>query len=258
MGSHSDPGLPIGVFDSGVGGLTVLSALQRALPKEDFLYFGDTARVPYGSKPLEMVRRFAWEISGYLIHQGVKAIVVACNTASSAALPELSGSLSVPVFNVLEPAVAEAKAIGGQVGLIGTEGTIKSGSYQKQFDEEIWSKACALFVPIVEEGLWADAVAKRVADYYLHDAPKDLGTLILGCTHYPFLKPVIDEVLPGVRLIDSAEATAKVVKAGIKKNPAGAGSVKHFVTGDLEAYTVLARRLGVEVHQAERVPLDEL
>jgi glutamate racemase len=255
-----DRGRPIGVFDSGVGGLTVLSALRKALPREDFLYFGDTARVPYGGKPLPMVRRFAWEIAGFLLREGVKAIVVACNTASSAALPDLAEDLSVPVFGVLEPAAEEAKAY-GKVGLIGTQATVESRAYERHLDLA-WAKACPLFVPLVEEGLWDDPVALLVARHYLEEAPEDLEALILGCTHYPFLKNTLARVLPGVRLIDSAEATARRVARALERegllNPEGTGRVVHYVTGDPESYRALAERLGERVEDLRRVSLEEL
>ncbi|SDF33742.1 glutamate racemase [Thermus arciformis] len=251
---------PIGVFDSGVGGLTVLSALRQALPREDFLYFGDTARVPYGGKPLAMVRRFAWEIAGFLLREGVKAIVVACNTASSAALPDLAEDLSVPVFGVLEPAAEEARGY-GKVGLIGTQATVESRAYERHLPLA-WAKACPLFVPLVEEGLWDDPVALLVARHYLEDAPEDLEALILGCTHYPFLKNTLARVLPGVRLIDSAEATARRVAEALGRegllNPAGSGRVVHYVTGDPESYKALAERLGERVLDLRRVSLEEL
>lgn len=259
-GVRPDPRLPIGVFDSGVGGLTVLKALKEALPREDFLYFGDTARVPYGQKPLGMVRRFAWEIAGFLLRQGVKAIVVACNTASSAALPDLAETLSIPVFGVLEPAAEEAQAY-GKVGLIGTTATVESRSYERLLPLA-WSKACPLFVPLVEEGLWNDPVALLVARHYLEDAPEDLEALILGCTHYPFLKETLRQVLPGVQLIDSAQATAKKVAVALRDldllNPSGNGRTVHYVTGDAESYRVLAKRLGEEVLELKTVALSEL
>ncbi len=248
------------MFDSGVGGLTVLKALRERLPREDFLYFGDTARVPYGGKPLSMVRRFAWEIAGFLLREGVKAIVVACNTASSAALPDLAEDLSVPVFGVLEPAAEEARPY-AKVGLIGTQATVGSGAYERYVSLS-WKKACPLFVPLVEEGLWEDPVALLVARHYLEEAPPGLEALILGCTHYPFLKPVIGQVLPRVRLIDSAEATAKRVAQALEAegllNPEGGGRVVHYVTGDPEAYRGLAQRLGEEVLEVRRVGLEEL
>ncbi|APD09186.1 MULTISPECIES: glutamate racemase [Thermus] len=255
-----DPKAPIGVFDSGVGGLTVLKALRHALPREDFLYFGDTARVPYGGKPLPMVRRFAWEIAGFLLRQGVKALVVACNTASSAALPDLAEDLSVPVFGVLEPAAEVARGY-RKVGLIGTQATVESGAYGR-YVPLAWAKACPLFVPLVEEGLWDDPVALLVARHYLEEAPKDLEALILGCTHYPFLKGTLEKVLPGVKLIDSAEATARKVAEALRQagllNPEGQGKVVHYVTGDPESYKALAERLGERVETLYRVSLEEL
>ena len=255
-----DPKAPLGVFDSGVGGLTVLKALRRLLPREEFLYFGDTARVPYGGKPLAMVRRFAWEIAGFLLRQGVKAIVVACNTASSAALPDLAEDLSVPVFGVVEPAARAARGF-RKVGLIGTQATVESGAYPRYVDLA-WAKACPLFVPLVEEGLWDDPVALLVARHYLEDAPKDLEALILGCTHYPFLKGAIGAVLPGVALLDSAELTAQEVARALEAegllNPEGRGRTFHLVTGDPEAYRALAERLGERVEAVRRVSLEEL
>lgn len=163
---------------------------------------------------------------------------MACNTASSAALPDLAEDLSVPVFGVLEPAAEEARAY-GKVGLIGTQATVESRAYERHLDLA-WAKACPLFVPLVEEGLWDDPVALLVARHYLEEAPKDLEALILGCTHYPFLKNTLAQVLPGVRLIDSAEATARRVAQALERegllNLEGRGRVVHYVTGDPESY----------------------
>lgn len=192
---------PLGVFDSGVGGLTVLSALKRQLPHESFVYLGDTARVPYGSKPLEMVRGFASEISLELLSRGVKGIVVACNTASAASLPDLAGELPVPVWGVIEPGVEAAlgAAPGGLVGVLGTVGTVGTGVYQRRLEAagcRVWARACPLFVPIVEEGVSDTVIAELVARHYLGDAPA-LDAVILGCTHYPALKPILSQVLGG-------------------------------------------------------------
>jgi len=252
-----DPAAPIGVFDSGVGGLTVLEALRRAMPNRDFIYFGDTARVPYGSKPPELVRRFAWEISGFLLRQGAAALVVACNTASSVALDDLK-RLGVPVFDVIEPAVAEAGPF-NSVGVIGTRATVASGAYQERLwrdGKEVWSQPTPLFVPIVEEGLWDDGVAELVARHYLENAPASLEALILGCTHYPFLKPLLRRLKPGLELIDSAAPTAAAVAAALPDR--GSGRVTHFVSGDPDAYTALAGRLGVRVSDVRKVELGEL
>ncbi|WP_457634301.1 glutamate racemase [Oceanithermus desulfurans] len=256
--AHAPLEQPIGVFDSGVGGLTVLEALRRALPGRDFLYFGDTARVPYGSKPPELVRRFAWEISGFLLRQGAVALVVACNTASSVALDDLA-RLGVPVTGVIDPAVAEAGRY-GHVGVIGTRATVASGAYQSRLEAQgkrVWSLATPLFVPIVEEGLWSDGVAELVARHYLEGAPEDLEALILGCTHYPYLKPLLERLRPGLTLIDSAEPTARAVAASLPAGP-GSGRVVHYVTGDPEAYRALAARLGVHAGEVRKVELGAL
>lgn len=254
-----DASAPIGVFDSGVGGLTVLRALVRALPHEDFLYVGDTARVPYGGKPQAMVRDFAFELAGELVARGVKALVVACNTASAAALPDLARVAPVPVWGVVEPGVAAAvaahrgradadRADGDLVGVIGTAGTVGAGTYQRALAAQglhAWARACPLFVPIVEEGVSDGAIARLVAEHYLADRPTELRTLILGCTHYPPLADTLRAVLgPEVALVDSAAATARVVADTLPDlglaRAGGAGRVRHLVTGDLASYAHVA------------------
>jgi len=252
------------VFDSGVGGLTVLLALRRRLPSEDFIYLGDTARVPYGSKPLGMVRAFAREISLELLSRGVKGVVVACNTASAASLPDLAALLPVPVWGVLEPGVQAAlrAAPGGHIGVLGTVGTVGTGAYQRGLIGggcTVWAKACPLFVPIVEEGVSDTAIARLVARHYLGDAPP-LDAVILGCTHYPALKPILAEVLGGAPLVDSAEATAAQVARDLADHGLGTerrtpGTVAHLVTGDLESYRHTARLLGGPEGSVTRVQL---
>lgn len=249
----ASPAAPLGVFDSGVGGLTVLSELKAQLPNEDFIYLGDTARVPYGSKPLEMVRDFALEISHALIARGVKGIVIACNTASAASLPALAAELPVPVWGVIEPGVQAAlrAAPGGHIGVLGTVGTIKTGAYQAGLERDgctVWSRACPLFVPIVEEGVSDTVIARLVAQHYLADAP-ELDAVILGCTHYPALKPILSEVMSGTPLVDSAEATARYVASdlaalGLSTPALTPGRVEHLVTGDVSAYRHTAAILG--------------
>ena len=259
---------PLGVFDSGVGGLTVLSALRRALPNESFLYLGDTARVPYGSKPLDMVRAFARQISHTLLARGVKGIVVACNTASAASLPALADELPVPVWGVVEPGVRAAldATRSGQVGVLGTVGTIRARVYQDRLESagaSTWGKACPLFVPIVEEGISDSAIAALVAEHYLASRPA-LDTVILGCTHYPPLKPTLQAVLgDDVTLVDSAESTAAVVSAdlrsmGLAAPEGAAGAVRHLVTGDVDTYLHTARILDGPMGPAERVVLNGL
>lgn len=216
----SDEERPIGVFDSGIGGLTVVHALMDRLPHESLLYFGDTARVPYGPKSRETVTRFSVENVELLAGYGVKAVVVACNTATAFALPILRERFPVPVIGVIEPGARAAVAAtrSGRIGVIGTHGTVASGAYQdalRRLSDElrVVARPCPLFVPFAEEG-WTDHPAARlVAEEYLAPFPGEgIDALILGCTHYPLLKTVIGEVLGGdVRLIDSAEETAREV-----------------------------------------------
>jgi len=208
---------PIGVFDSGIGGLTVAHALMRRMPNESVLYFGDTARVPYGPKSPDTVRRYSREIAAFLAGEGIKTLVVACNTATAHALPALRDDVPLPVIGVIEPgARAAVRATrGGHIGVIGTAGTIKSGAYERAIREldpsvRITARACPLFVPLVEEG-WVDHDATRMIarDYLAPLLRENVDTVVLGCTHYPLLKPLLADVLgPEVALIDSAEETA--------------------------------------------------
>ena len=215
--THGARDAPIGVFDSGLGGLTVVHALLERLPAESLVYVGDTARIPYGPKSPDTVRRYAKQIAEFLVEQGVKAIVVACNTATAHALDVLRETVSVPVIGVIAPGARAAarSSRGGPVGVIGTAGTIASGAYERAIHAEnssieVHAVACPLFVPLVEEG-WVDHPATRlIAHEYL--APLRLAhvdTLVLGCTHYPLLAPTLQaEMGPDVRLIDSAAETA--------------------------------------------------
>jgi len=212
---------PIGVFDSGIGGLTVVRELVRALPNESIVYFGDTARVPYGSKSRETVMRYSEEAAALLLAHQVKLIVIACNTATAYAGELLAGRLAVPVVGVIEPGARAAAAASTRkrVGVIGTLGTIRSGAYdlavrRKLADVHVYAQACPLFVPLVEEG-WAEHPATRlVAEEYLRPLrEEDIDVLVLGCTHYPLLRRLIGEVMgPSVRLVDSAVETAREVQ----------------------------------------------
>jgi glutamate racemase len=217
--------LPIGIFDSGVGGLTVYRALHERLPNERFVYLGDTARVPYGTKSLATVERYAIENSRFLEAHGIKLLVVACNTASALALPAIRKAIGVEVVGVIGPGAraAVAKAEGRTIAVIATEATVDSNAYARaiaQVDQklDVIERACPLFVPLAEEG-WADSdTARSVAAHYLADLPKDkLGALVLGCTHYPILRDVIAGVVGAkVSLIDSGEAAALEVEALLK------------------------------------------
>ncbi len=238
----------IGVFDSGVGGLTVLSELRKVLPRENFLYLGDTARVPYGGKGKDTVVRYSFEAAKFLSDIGIKALVVACNTASSLALEELKGGFSLPIFGVVEPGASACAALGTKrVGIIGTKGTVRSGAYQKKLrelipDVEVATKACPLFVPLVEEG-WQDTpVALEIARMYLKELQDfSVDSLILGCTHYPVLEDTLKEALgTGVRLVnpavETAKRTAQVLDSMKLLREEGKGDVKYYVTDAPEQF----------------------
>ncbi len=215
--------LPIGVFDSGVGGLTVAAALRARLPRESILYLGDTARLPYGTKSPETVLRYTRSMVSFLTERRVKAVVVACNTASSLAVPSLRPDgphlHGLPLWGVIEPgAEGAAEASAGRVGVIATESTTRSGAYPEALrrlrpELEVVSRACPLFVPLVEEGWFDDPIARQVAERYLAPLLEErIDTLVLGCTHYPLLKPVLARVAgPGVLLVDSASTVAERV-----------------------------------------------
>ena len=222
-----NPTLPIGIFDSGVGGLTVYRALHERLPNERFVYLGDTARVPYGTKSLATVERYAVENARFLEAHGIKLLVVACNTASALALPAIRRAVSVEVVGMIEPGSRAAVKLGrgNTIGVIGTEATVQSRAYARAISEidsstAVIERACPLFVPLAEEG-WADTdVARTVAQGYLGDlTEKGMEVLVLGCTHYPILRKVIGETLgSAVSLIDSGEAAADEVKAILERS----------------------------------------
>ncbi len=261
---------PIGIFDSGIGGLTVARAIFEQLPGESTVYFGDTARVPYGPKSPETVRRYSLEILRWLLEQEVKAVVIACNTSTAHALETLQAESPVPVIGVIEPGAAAAAAVGGErpIGVIGTAGTIASNAYAKAIrrarpDARVEQRACPLFVPLVEEGWFDHPAGDLIAREYL--APltaAGVGALVLGCTHYPLLKPLLQRVMgPGVRLIDSGEETARVVASALRERgleaPAGGPATHRFVVSDDEARfrQVGARFIGDRLGRADVVPL---
>jgi len=261
---------PIGIFDSGLGGLTVAHALFDQLPHDSTIYFGDTARVPYGPKSPETVRRYSLEILAWLLAQGVKAVVVACNTSTAHALEALQAAAPVPVLGVIEPGARAAVAAAGNrpVGVIGTAGTIASGAYQRAIrrldpGREVEAVACPLFVPLVEEG-WFDRPATRlIAEEYL--APlrqRGVGALVLGCTHYPLLAPLLRDVMgPGAVLVDGARETARALEELLRARgleaPADQAGVHRFAVSDDPARfeQVGARFLGGRLGSAEVVSL---
>jgi glutamate racemase len=257
----------IGIFDSGVGGLTVLHALLGALPREDVVYLGDTGRYPYGTKSAETVTRYSVENVEFLVARGIKLLVVACNTASAVALGALEERFPVPIVGVIEPGAraAVAKTRSGRVGVIGTEGTIASGQYTHALRRlrpglEIYTRPCPLFVPLAEEGWVEGPIPRSVAETYLASLAKSgIDTLVLGCTHYPLLKRVIADVMgSGVTLVDSAEETARAVAAlvaerGLARRD-GQGSTSFFVTDVPDRFIHVGERfLGSRVHSAVRV-----
>ena len=261
---------PVGIFDSGLGGLTVAHAIFEQLPHESTIYFGDTARVPYGPKSPETVRRYSLEILRWLLAERVKAIVVACNTSTAHALDALREASPVPVLGVIEPgARAAVRASAGEpIGVIGTAGTIKSRAYERAIRElapavEIASRACPLLVPLVEEGWLNHPATELIAEEYL--APvraRNVTTLVLGCTHYPLLKPLLQEVIGvGVRVIDSAKETALALEETLREHqlaaPADAVASHRFVVSDdpERFQRVGAAFLGQRVAQAEVVSL---
>lgn len=229
---------PIGVFDSGVGGLTVAREIMRQIPEERIVYFGDTARVPYGSKSTDTLIRYTRQIIRFLKTRGVKAIVVACNTASAVALEAIRDELDLPVIGVVRPGarVAAQATKNKKIGIIGTEATVNSGMYVKLIQEflpdaEVIGKACPLFVPLVEEGWTKDPVTEEVARRYLVDLQKsDIDSLILGCTHYPLLRHMVGEIMgESVTLVNPAYETALELKALLEREGiANDGENKNF------------------------------
>ncbi|MEO8140635.1 MAG: glutamate racemase [Gemmatimonadota bacterium] len=261
---------PIGIFDSGIGGLTVARAIYERLPGESTIYFGDTARVPYGPKSPETVRRYSREILQWLLGQGVKAVVIACNTSTAHALTVLREESPVPVIGVIEPGARAAVAATGDgpVGVIGTAGTIASNAYARAIHAlrpalNVEQVACPLFVPLAEEGWFDHPATELVAREYLRPLQQaQVDVLVLGCTHYPLLKPLLSRVMgPSVRLIDSAEETAQAVAETLKEKglegPAGQKVFHRFVVSDDEPRfrQVGARFIGEKLGRAEVVTL---
>jgi len=267
---------PIGVFDSGLGGLTVLRALHKRLPGEDLIYFGDTARVPYGTKGEKTVRAFARQDASLLVMRGVKMVVVACNTASAFALDYLRELLPVPVLGVINPGVRTALSAtgGGPVGVIGTSGTIRSQRYQEGLAaagltaERIVARECPLFVPLVEEGLQEHRMTDlAIAEYLAPVREAGVDTLILGCTHYPLLKAEIGEYMgAGVKLVDSAEALAAAAHERLTElnllRPAAVDRPGEllFLLSDIpwKFQEIGARFLGQPIVNMKTVGLDEM
>ena len=261
---------PIGVFDSGVGGLTVLRALVARLPHEHTVYLGDTARVPYGTRSGEVVTRYALLSARHLAAQGIKLLVVACNTVSAYSLPALADALPIPVIGVIEPGAqaAAARTRGGSIAVLGTPATVASGAYQAALRRlaplsTVVARACPLFVPLAEEGWVEGEVPRLVAERYLGDLRRiGVDTALLGCTHYPLLSKTIAEVLgPQVAIVDSAEVTSEAVASllaarGMLRQPGAAPRHRTMCTDVPDRFRAVAERfLGRPVRSVELVDL---
>ena len=251
---------PIGVFDSGIGGLTVVREIMRQIPNEKIIYFGDTARVPYGSKSKDTVTRYSRQIVRFLQTQNVKTIVIACNTASAYALDDLEKEFDIPIMGVVRPGakVAAETTKNGKVGVIGTEGTIGShiyGTYIKQIDPKVQviGKACPLFTPLVEEGLWEDPVTDEIASRYLSELIDiNIDTLILGCTHYPLIHSTVGKIMgENVTLVNPAYETARELKElltkenllNMKKATLGENQYQFYVSDAAEKFKTFANSI---------------
>jgi glutamate racemase len=262
---------PIGIFDSGVGGLTVLKELRRILPEEDLIYLGDTARVPYGTRSPKTVIRYSERNAEFLVKMGIKLLVVACNTSSSVSLEVLRSKNAIPVIGVIEPGAKKALELtkNGIIGVIGTEATIRSQAYQETIKRlaqgqkvQVIGQACPLLVPLVEEGWIDDPITKEVTRRYLSPLlEKGIDVLVLGCTHYPLLEKVIMEVVgPSVTLINSAKETAEEVKKVLEalnlKRERGIGKTTFYVTDNPEKFRHLGELfLGERPEEVEEIDL---
>lgn len=264
----------IGVFDSGVGGLTVYRELERALPHESLVYLGDTARVPYGTKSAETVVRYSLEAAHFMLRREVKMIVVACNTASSVAVEVVERETRLPVLGVIRPGALRAveRTRSGRIGVIGTRATIASGAYTRAIhagrtDAEVLARPCPLFVPLAEEGWTDNAIAVQVAETYLEPFKSaGVDTLVLGCTHYPLLREIIGRVMgPEVTLVDSAESVAQEARELLNERPdlaagdSGGTIENHFFVTDVPSpfQAVAERFLGRPIQRLERASIEE-
>ena len=271
---NANPVLPIGIFDSGIGGLTVVRQIHRVLPHEDLVYLGDTARVPYGTKSPGTVVRFACEDTQFLMQQNVKAVVVACNTVSAWALPTLEQKFPVPIFGVIIPGAQAAlkKSRNRRIGVIGTTTTVRSQAYShailaRDDSARVFARACPLLVPLVEEGWTDNKITQAILRAYLSPIlRRRIDTLVLGCTHYPLLKKIIRRVVgKNVALVDSAESCAQFLSEqldGTKllaRARRRAGVIQPFVTDEVERFDEMANRfLGVPTKPACKVDLPAL
>ena len=269
----SDKAKPIGVFDSGIGGLTVVKKISQTFPDENIIYFGDTARVPYGSKSNSTVIEYSIQDARFLMNKGVKIIVAACNTASSVALNAVKKEFNLPVIGMIEPGAKAAaeKTNNGKIGVIGTRATINNKAYSKEIKKinpalEVYEKACPLFVPLAEEGWIKHAAVYQVAEEYLKELRgKKIDTLVLGCTHYPILSEVIQEVIgTNVKLIDSGVASAEALDKELKRMDLFAvrnfSGVQEFYVSDIpiKFKEVAELFFGRKISEIKKIELEEL
>lgn len=266
-----DSAKPIGVFDSGVGGLTVVDEIMQQLPEERIIYFGDTARVPYGNKSKKSILKYSKQIVNFLMTKNVKAIVIACNTASAFALDEIASQVTIPIIGVVKPGARTAAAVtkNNNIGVIGTNGTINSGMYQRYLnirnpEVNVFGKACPLFVPLVEEGWINDSITKDVASRYLKEFSNyNIDTLVLGCTHYPLLREIIAlELGKEVELVNPAYETAKTLNNVLEnkniKNKTLNGKHEFYVSDGVDRFNNFAD--GILPHylkEAKEINIDE-
>ena len=273
----NDKMMPIGVFDSGIGGLSVLKQFIRFLPYEKYIYLGDTARVPYGNKSAETVKEYSRQCTRFLLDKGVKLVVVACNTASSVAIDAVRKNSDVPVIDMISPAAGAALRAtqNGRIGVIGTRATINSNAYSNAIksltdpdESEVFSQPCPLFVPIVEEGWIRHPATEMIAREYLKDlGEKGIDTLVLGCTHYPLLSELLSNILSGITLIDSGEhAAVNAIRTLAEKGNlveekdeyVSKPNIEFYVSDVPSTFYEVARRfLGFDVDSPKRVSIDQ-
>jgi glutamate racemase len=263
---------PIGVFDSGIGGLTVVKRIVSYLPREDIVYFGDTARVPYGSKSNDTVIEYGLQDAKFLMNKNIKALVVACNTVSSVALNNLKNNFDIPIIGMIEPGakMASLETKNKKVGVIGTRATISNQAYSKKIKSldpsiHVFERSCPLFVPLAEEGWWENDIASRIAQEYLNDMKgRDIDTLVLGCTHYPLLHNTISKVMgKEVSLVNSGPEVANVVKkllsaGGIERDPQLCPIYQYYTSDSVEKFQSLGSSfLGSNIQSVQKVDIEK-
>ena len=258
--------MSVGIFDSGIGGLTVLKEVRKILPNEEIFYFGDTARVPYGEKTKDLIIGYSKEIIDFLLTKKISALVIACNTATALAAEELKTAYDIPIIGVISAGVRSALSMtkNNKVGIIGTKATINSGKYKEEMNKRnkdiiVYQKACPLFVPLVEEGLVSGKIVDEVIKMYLDDFSDNIDTLILGCTHYPLLKKEIQKLYPRLNIVDPAMETALDLRTALEKNNSledKTGNVKYYASDGINHFKTIGNMfLDEKIEDIELVKL---